>query len=120
MPLTLAKPENPTSIVGRTPWSARDARVPQPGQRYQRHARREQADGGGAPGPRGGPPPPRGGETNPGAPQGASRRTGAPAADQGVRPTISPQPLIASPPPPAAPPGGSAAPGRAPVPAGRN
>jgi hypothetical protein len=32
--------------VGQTPWSARDALVPQPEQRYQHPAKREQADGG--------------------------------------------------------------------------
>jgi hypothetical protein len=33
-------------FVGRTPWSARDALVPQPEQRYQHPAKRQQADGG--------------------------------------------------------------------------
>src|ERR1039457_5354332 len=42
-------------MVGRTPWSARDALVPLPGQRYQHHAERQQADGGVGRGP-GGPP----------------------------------------------------------------
>src|SRR5450631_86344 len=42
-------------MVGRTPWSARDALVPLPGQRYQDHAERQQADGGVGRGP-GGPP----------------------------------------------------------------
>src|ERR1035438_1993697 len=42
-------------MVGRTPWSARDALVPLPGQRYQHHAKRQQADGGVGRGP-GGPP----------------------------------------------------------------
>jgi hypothetical protein len=32
-------------MVGRTPWSARDALVPLQGQRYQHHADRQQADG---------------------------------------------------------------------------
>src|ERR1035441_9978834 len=42
-------------MVGRPPWSARDALVPLPGQRYQHHAKRQQADGGVGRGP-GGPP----------------------------------------------------------------
>src|ERR1035438_9230231 len=42
-------------MVGRTPWSARDALVPLPGQRYRHHAVRQQADGGVGRGP-GGPP----------------------------------------------------------------
>src|ERR1039457_6908617 len=33
-------------FVGQTPWSARDALVPRPEQRYQHSAKREQADGG--------------------------------------------------------------------------
>ena len=32
--------------VGQTPWSARDALVPRPEQRYQDTAKHEQADGG--------------------------------------------------------------------------
>src|ERR1035438_1423924 len=46
---------NPAEVVGRTPWSARDALVPLPGQRYRHLARRERADGGVGRGP-GGPP----------------------------------------------------------------
>src|ERR1035438_799707 len=42
-------------MVGRTPWSARDALVPLQGLRYQHHAERQQADGGVGRGP-GGPP----------------------------------------------------------------
>src|ERR1039457_5538796 len=42
-------------MVGRTPWSARDALVPQPVQRYQHLAGCQQADGGVGRGP-GGPP----------------------------------------------------------------
>src|ERR1017187_519574 len=38
-------------MVGRTPWSARDALVPLPSQRYQHHAERQQADGGVGRGP---------------------------------------------------------------------
>src|ERR1019366_10217600 len=44
-------------VVGRTPWSARDALVPLPAQRYRHLARRQQADGGVGRGP-GGPPHP--------------------------------------------------------------
>src|ERR1017187_3252739 len=32
------------TLIGQTPWSARDALVPQPEQRYQHPAKREQAD----------------------------------------------------------------------------
>jgi hypothetical protein len=38
-------------MVGRTPWSARDALVPLPSQRYHHHAERQQADGGVGRGP---------------------------------------------------------------------
>src|ERR1035441_9633776 len=51
MPLTLPNLGNAAEVVGQTPWSARDARVPQPEQRYQHRARREQADGGVGRGP---------------------------------------------------------------------
>src|ERR1035438_9199648 len=44
--ILFAKAENSVEVVGRTPWSARDALVPLPEQRYQHLARREQADGG--------------------------------------------------------------------------
>src|ERR1019366_7198661 len=65
------------------------------------------ASWGGPPGPRG-TPASRSRDNDTSVTPGARRPTGASAADRGVRPTISPQPLIASPPPP----GGSAAPGR--------
>ena len=48
----------PRDLVGRTPRSARDALVPLPGQRYQHHAERQQADEGVPRGP-GGPLPSR-------------------------------------------------------------
>jgi hypothetical protein len=51
----LARGTNPALLVGRTPWSARDALVPPPAQRDQHLAKRKQADGGVGRGP-GGPP----------------------------------------------------------------
>ena len=55
MPRTFRPNASLAEVVGRTPWSARDALVPLPEQRYQHIARREQADGGVGRGP-GGPP----------------------------------------------------------------
>src|ERR1035438_3499235 len=55
MPETGRSTRSAVFIVGRTPWSARDALVPPPEQRYQLPARRKQADGGVGRGP-GGPP----------------------------------------------------------------
>jgi hypothetical protein len=55
MSLNLPEAANSAEMVGWTPWSARDAPVPQPEQRYQHVARRGQADGGVGRGP-GGPP----------------------------------------------------------------
>ena len=46
MPHSFPNTGNAAEFVGRTPWSARDALVPQPEQRYQHPAKREQADGG--------------------------------------------------------------------------
>src|ERR1022692_1327554 len=53
--IVFARPANPAEAVGRTPWSARDALVPHPEQRFPHLASCEQADGGGGRGP-GGPP----------------------------------------------------------------
>ena len=41
-----AGPRAAAEFVGQTPWSARDALVPRPEQRYRHSAKREQADGG--------------------------------------------------------------------------
>src|ERR1039458_3681534 len=46
MPHSFPNNGNAAEFVGQTPWSARDALVPRPEQRYQHPAKREQADGG--------------------------------------------------------------------------
>src|ERR1035441_10341186 len=53
--IVFARATNSAEAVGRTPWSARDALVPHPEQRYRHLASCEQADGGVGRGP-GGPP----------------------------------------------------------------
>ena len=57
--LVFDRAANSAESVGRTPWSARDALVPLPEQRYQHLAGLEQADEGVGRGP-GGPPHPQG------------------------------------------------------------